>query len=602
MKAPLKKGKEKKLKRIIEIPLKPKKRPKIERNLETPIQKKKTPKSKKIIEMPQQKKKDKTRNHFQPIEAKNHLPSSDSFTRIQTLRTKDMTIKLTNLNSYINKWFILEIIKKQDSSFFHLENTNKETTIELYAQGFKLKPDAKSKISQQCKLWENKKFDITKVDLKSFKKTFYPLCNNNLFIRLNKPSKTKLSMIEKTTSLLRKTEIGEDIINIFKPIMVDMEAEADKGVLTAQTNVKHVIVRAHTPAKIAMKDMDGYDVISENHQLGIEIRDKNATNIKFGKWYETKKHAGIFVSLFKPDLIDPVLFKTYKNKVRKLTADEKDKLVYTVAYDLDKFSINYALGTKHPNINTHEKTYTSSEAAQRRNIVPIGSIPPYELQDAVGVFVGGFKSSHGRFKRGALKGKTYGYIENGVELESMSPGLATVYVSNETGNIDILTWPHSREKQKALKKKILAARQNGSMLMENSIPGPYVNSWTHGNWSGDANGLGRSLRSGICIQNQNKKKFLLFMAFYSATPSSMARTMQAYSCKDAMHLDMNAHMYLHNAIFSYNAKNGYDVQYLNTEMLYPKTLKQHRFIMDNNERDFFYIKSRKTQRNLYVEQ
>jgi hypothetical protein len=73
-----------------------------------------------------------------------------------------------------------------------------------------------------------------------------------------------------------------------------------------------------------------------------------------------------------------------------------------------------------------------------------------------------------------------------------------------------------------------------------------VSRWGEGNWSGSAGENLRTLRAGAALQEVQGKRFLVYAVFTSATPSAMARVLQAYRCSYAMLLDMNAleHTYL----------------------------------------------------------
>ena len=73
-----------------------------------------------------------------------------------------------------------------------------------------------------------------------------------------------------------------------------------------------------------------------------------------------------------------------------------------------------------------------------------------------------------------------------------------------------------------------------------------VASWGPGNWSGSAAGELRTVRAGACLQEVDGRQFLIYGWFSTATPSAMARVFQAYDCRYAMLLDMNAleHTYL----------------------------------------------------------
>lgn len=517
------------------------------------------------------------------------------YSQSQTITLGKYSISLSNLNLHINKWFLLSIKSLGSERYLHLENPIPSNRIELTRRGFRFVTSKNQTQVNECALWSEDSISLVELNFENHSQTFYQLCDGLLYVRLIKPSNTLLSMTEVTTSLLRKTWIGEGIINFFKPVLVDLEAESDSGIKEIATTTS-IAKDAGRPLAVKMRDLGKYKLVSREHQLGIELDSKSSVN--FGHWNETKMHSGVYVSMFKPGLIDKNILDHHHSLVREIKPEEKDKLVYVIAYDLSQYSIDYAVGTKHPAINQNHELM-GVQASYNKHLVPIGSIPPYEIKDAIGVFIGGFKNKHGRFKHGPLKGKAYGYIQNGVELETMSAGLATVYLDLE-GQVELGKWPENRLAQKKLRKRIVSARQNGAMLIEDKIPGPYVKNWKNGNWSGSASGLGQSLRSGICLQRGENRHYLLFMAFYSATPSTMARTMQAYSCTQGMHLDMNAHMYLHNALYTFQEAKGFKVEYLNKEMLYPKGSKKHRFIMDNNERDFFYIKRRTTDPSLVV--
>ena len=54
------------------------------------------------------------------------------------------------------------------------------------------------------------------------------------------------------------------------------------------------------------------------------------------------------------------------------------------------------------------------------------------------------------------------------------------------------------------------------------------------------------MRSGSVARGSDGKRFLIYGYFPTATPSAMARVFQAYGCRYAMLLDMNAleHTYL----------------------------------------------------------
>ena len=143
--------------------------------------------------------------------------------------------------------------------------------------------------------------------------------------------------------------------------------------------------------------------------------------------------------------------------------------------------------------------------------------------------------------------------------------------------------------QKELRKDLVAARQNGVLVVENGIPTPFVNQRYAGAWSGDVKGKLQTLRSGICLQKNKRKKFLIYFFLTAATPNALARAMQAYRCNNGFQLDMNAHVFVYNAIFKLNKENKVKMQMLHEQMQWPRDANFHRFIVDNNKRDFFYV-------------
>ncbi|NRA45149.1 MAG: hypothetical protein HRU09_09365 [Oligoflexales bacterium] len=510
----------------------------------------------------------------------------EALPKVNSIAVHDYRINLINLNPYINRWFVLEFVGKKRYRI-HLDNRDANNHVFLSQTGIVLQKIDNPTMTTNCPLWKTKKEHLLTIRFNEFKNPYFPVCNGLVYLRLKRSSKTKLSLTEWTTEMLRTTDFGEDIINSVKPMLVSLNAESaeQKLIENKEDTQKQKLKIGPATAKTHLASTE-LPLVSSEHNLGF-TRKLNESPLYYGHWYQTHMHTGIYTGLFIPDLIHPNIKKANPRKVFPIIDDEKDKLIYLTAYDLSEFTLRYTVGTTEPPINTEKQNY-GIVGGLRKSLVPIGSIPPYHLSKAVGVFVGGFKRRHSMILHGPHKGKKYGYIEKGVELSPMAPGLATLSI-NKSGQIKIDRWPENIEERKEARKETISARQNGVMLIHNYEPGPLVNSWSHGNWSADANGVRQSLRSGVCIQEHEGKRHLIFMAFTSVTPSTMVRVMQSYSCKYGMHLDMNAHMYLHNAIYEIKPDKSFKVEYLNKEMLYPPGLKRHRFILDNNSRDFFYI-------------
>ena len=122
--------------------------------------------------------------------------------------------------------------------------------------------------------------------------------------------------------------------------------------------------------------------------------------------------------------------------------------------------------------------------------------------------------------------------------------------------------------------------------------------WGGGNWSGSVDKKLRTLRAGLCMQESQGQKYLIYGYFSTATPSAMARIFQAAGCSYAMQLDMNALEHTYLAIYRQQGAE------LVTEHLIDgmgavdgakggKTLPRFVSVADN--RDFFYLLRRTAQ-------
>jgi hypothetical protein len=232
-------------------------------------------------------------------------------------------------------------------------------------------------------------------------------------------------------------------------------------------------------------------------------------------------------------------------------------------------------------------------------LVNTGMVNPGNAEKITATFIGGFKRYHGAFRQGDLafknSGTHYGFIENGVVMSKLEPGLATCIIFDDH-TVELKTWT---EQDNANLGKIRHARQNGLPLIEydpatgNSFPGAFVPRHGPGNWSGSVEGRYRTLRSGFGLQEQDGNRFLLYGYFSTATPSAMARVFQAYHCKYALPLDMNALEHTYLAVYQKQAAH-FLVQHLIIGMaVLDRTSKDGqvapRFVGYADNRDFFYL-------------
>jgi hypothetical protein len=220
-------------------------------------------------------------------------------------------------------------------------------------------------------------------------------------------------------------------------------------------------------------------------------------------------------------------------------------------------------------------------------------------------FTGGFKRTHGAFRWSNLattrKGSHYGFIENGVVLSTLQPGLATALVYAD-GRVELKTWS---EKDDADVPRIRHARQNGVPILERDpktsevVAGARVRQWGAGNWSGSKDKKLRTVRAGLCMQESQGSQYLLYGYFSSATPSGMARVFQACGCSYAMLLDMNALEHTYLAVYHPEGEKLV-TQHLIEGMGEVDTASKDgeplpRFVSVADNRDFFYLLRRENK-------
>jgi hypothetical protein len=361
------------------------------------------------------------------------------------------------------------------------------------------------------------------------------------------------------------------------------------------------------PAAAGLDGKQGDRVLKPNH-LGIEIEGARPGGVWPGVWYAAKDNPGIYVSVIQLDEVAPQVLQSHRNIVSPLDRVEAAEVIYLVAFDLQQLEVKYSLGTDHPRVGWSEHMLDRMKDTSRPgpdgidSIAPLiatGLIPPRDSERTVAAFTGGYKRTHGAFKYGELAlehfGSHYGFLENGVVFSTLQPGLATIYVLDD-GQVEMKTWT---EADNTLLPRIRYARQNGVPIITGfdqgrgvSVPGALVSRWGEGNWSGSADRKLQTMRAGLGLQEMGGKRFLLYAFFWSATPSAMARAFQAYQCRYAMLLDMNA---LEHTYLATYRRSGQDlvVQHLIHDMdgvdLQVKGQRVPRFLGYPDNRDFFYL-------------
>ena len=101
------------------------------------------------------------------------------------------------------------------------------------------------------------------------------------------------------------------------------------------------------------------------------------------------------------------------------------------------------------------------------------------------------------------------------------------------------------------------------------------------------------MRSGVALQKNRGKRFLIYAVFSDATPSTMARVFQAYGCDYAMLLDMNALEHTYLAVYRRSGSQMFVDHMLKGMSVLEKSSAAGeivpRFLGYADNRDFFYI-------------
>ncbi len=530
--------------------------------------------------------------------------------RIKGAGGKEGLATLINLNPTINSWYLLQLDwgGGAPEETYHLQNARPRTQTLLLEEtnpgGLTI---AHGKERSVCDLWSaNAREGLS--DARKSAVPYAPLCGGGAYLR--NPTKGHQSPIEKVTDLLReKVPGGEEVVSFVrdtffarlyqkkaeekvesKPVEGQQQRKPDKGPAPALVNPNQ--------ASRVVKAVD----------LGIDIEDSGANNMCPGTWYAAKDNPGIYVSVIVPDGIVPEILRSYPKRVNSLDSVESGQLVYLIAFDLEQLNLHYSVGTAHPGVGwsghipsqMKDKSLPGPDGIDTSApLVRTGLINPMDAARTVATFTGGFKRYHGAFKYGPLSvknhGSHYGFLEEGVLFSTLQPDLSTLYVLND-GRADMKTWTGEENN---LLQRVRYALQNGVPIISEfdaagnvSVPGPSVNRWGEGNWSGSSDEKLRTMRAGAALQESKGRRFLIYAFFWSATPSAMARVFQAYQCRYAMLLDMNALVHTYLAVYKKQGSNLY-VQHLIQKMSeVDMTVKGKyipRFLGYPDDRDFFYL-------------
>lgn len=529
------------------------------------------------------------------------------FRRSQTLPIPDGaggqgSITLIDLNPQVGQWYLL-VREGADGATreLHLENA-------IRGQVVALDPDDPGSLAlhgesgeYRCDVWSG----TTLADAAAQATAYASLCEGRLF--LHNAVRGHSSRLEAVVEFLRRhVPAGESLISATKQTVLNDAAREP-----AELNGRVGVDAGASPMPTAARLAPGYAGREIGRaSLGIRAAGAGQQALVVGEWTPVAGVPGTFLSLMTPSAIAPEILQGARDRANALDARESAALVYAVAFDLAQLELGFGLGTDHPGVGWSPRPPASVRPAGMpgpdgidtvRPLVMSGMIPPVERPRTVAAFVGGFKRYHGAFKFGAMaarnQGSHYGFVQEGVVLSRLQPGLSTLYVLND-GSVHMDLWTEALDERLP---EVRYARQNGVPLVQwdaatdAPVPGTLVNQWGPGNWSGSAEGALRTVRGGACLQQAGNARYLIYAYFSSATPSAMARVFQAYGCRHAMQLDINAPILTYLALYRGHGPD-LDVQYLVQSMVEAEQKVEGqpvpRFLVMPDNRDFFYLMRR----------
>ena len=521
--------------------------------------------------------------------------------------------RLINLNPRVNFWYLLELVwdGAETPIRYHLSNSRPQS-VELalaadFPGGIVLETVGGRR---HCDLW----LTDSPGSLAAASRHAAPyvtLCNDAVALRL--PTAGRRTRLEWTTDFLRDhVWVGEALT-----VLVRDNLYSDSQLLRGELIASNPATSMPAETSRMATGVPSSAWIQANHAedllvpVGLGLRlEPPQPRLRVGAWSPAAGNPGIFVSVLRPGLVMGDILESPPLGGGKLDAVEAEALTYLVAFDLARFEMGFAVGTDHPRVGWSERVRQEMRDDSMPGPDGIGSIAPLVAgglvphavaERTVATFTAGFKRSHGAFRSGQLGGvhfgSHYGFIESGVVLSKLQPGLATVFGLDD-GSLQMKTWSAEDEE---LLEGVVYARQNGVPLVESldpdgrGVPGSLVNRWNDGNWSGSEDRRLRTVRAGICLQESAAGRFLIYGYFSSATPIAMARVFQAYGCLYAMLTDMNALEHTYLALYRSEASR-LAVDHLITGMA---VLDQEfeggtlpRFLGFADNRDFFYMTRR----------
>lgn len=493
-----------------------------------------------------------------------------------SVKARDGTdVELIDLNPSIGRWLLLRTSG--------LDGKRRWAHLDLGPEGAakaRLSPDGNIRIDGafgqvECSLATPASRESL---LKSYPQPFAPVCSGRAYVR-SRPAKGYKSNLESVTDWLRdQGSLGEQLITWRKdlfPGQGDSAQSASKA--DGAEGARHGAPRAASGLPLAPKFIS-------TANLGFSIP---GGAVPAGGWAPIPGAPGAWASIDAPAFVKP-LAQGYQASA---------SLAYFMAIDLSNMSARYSVGVDHPSVGWSTRAPGPRDAPGPDGFDSVspferaGMVPPWFQPRLAAVISGGFKREHSAFKGGPLSlrnhGSHYGFVEAGVALSKLQPGLATFY-QRDGEQPQIKTWDAEDEAKGT--SGLIFARQNGLPIVDGGMPGKSLSITAGSNWSGNQDGAPDTMRSALCIaHNEEGKPFLIYGVFSKAMPKDMAQLLLAYGCSGAMQLDMNAPALTYAAAMGHD-KDGRPRHFpLLSSMADDSSGPLGRFVHQPDTRDFIYL-------------
>ena len=542
------------------------------------------------------------------VRAQRSVVDLQSFRRAQTIDISNGDGRrgratLVDLAPAVHAWLLLELAWTDSprTETYHLENGDaarfRFALDPAHATGLVVQRDGVPEAP--CELWLASAPDGLRAAA-SISGPYASLCGERLLLR--QETKGRRTGKEWVADLLRDHVPGGAKLTELVRDKLFRDAWLETSRLSQDAEAEGSVPGAPPPPRLGARYTDE---VLDASELGLDVPRGPRGKLGVGHWLPVRDDPGVFASAVTPGAISREVLAGAAHPVNALDSVEAGAVDYLVAFDLAQFEVGFALGTDHPRVGWSDHIAPGTRDPALPGPDGIGSItplvrtgmlsPPLEPRVAA-TFTGGFKRQHGAFRWGPLaqvnEGSHYGFVEDGVVLSRLQPGLATAVVWR-SGRVDLVTWRNDLALE-----DVRFARQNGVLLVEPDPakgppdPGAFVTQWGPGNWSGSEDKKLRTLRAGLCLEEEGDRRYLVYGYFSTATPSAMATVFMGYGCRYAMLLDMNALEHTYLALYRRREEKS-QTQHLVRGMgaLDQEVAGQYlpRFVAFPDNRDFFYL-------------